>query len=49
MVSGGYEICQNDHLISYIMSNHWGVHLKLTKYYMLTVIEKLKIDLGWVP
>ena len=29
MVSDGYEIYQDDHLVSYIMSNHWVVHQKL--------------------
>ena len=23
-----YKIYQDDHLVSYIMSNYWGVHLK---------------------
>ena len=29
MVSDGYEIYQDDYLVSYIMFNHWSVHLKL--------------------
>ena len=29
MVSDGCEIYWDDHLVSYVMSNHWGVHLKL--------------------
>ena len=29
IVSDGYKIYLDDHLVSYIMSNHWGVQLKL--------------------
>lgn len=29
MVSYGYEIYQDGHLVNYRMSNHWVVHLKL--------------------
>ena len=29
MVSDEYEIYQDDDLVSYMMSSHWGVHLKL--------------------
>ena len=28
VVPDGQEIYWNDHLVSYVMSNHWGVHLK---------------------
>lgn len=45
MVSDGYEIYQNDHLVSYIISNHWGVHLKLMQYCISTVNWKIKNDL----
>ena len=29
VVSDGCEICWDEHLESYVMSNHWGIHLKL--------------------
>ena len=29
MVLDGYKIYQDEHLVSYIMHNHWGVHLKV--------------------
>ena len=41
MISDGYKIYQNDHVVSYIISNHWGIHLKLIL--MSTVTEKLKM------
>ena len=31
MVSNGYEVYWDDHLVSYIMSNHWGIYLKLSE------------------
>ena len=32
MVSDGCKIYQDDHLLSYVMSNHWGVYLTLITY-----------------
>ena len=32
MVSDGCEIYQDGHLVSYRMSNHWGLHSKLTEF-----------------
>lgn len=45
MVSDGWEIYWDDSLVSCIISNHWDVYLKLIKYCMSTVIEKLNNDL----
>ena len=42
MVPDEYEIYQDDHLVSYIMSNHWVVHVKLIKYHPSAVIQKIK-------
>ena len=45
MVSDGCEIYQAGHLVSYIMSNHWGMYLKLIYYCISPVIKKLKMIL----
>lgn len=31
-MSDEYEVYWGDHLVTYIMSNHWGIHQKLVLY-----------------
>ena len=40
MLSDGYEVYWDDHLVHYIRSNHWVVQVKLTEHCMSTVTEK---------
>lgn len=37
----GYQIYRGDHFLSYVMSNHCVVHLKVIEYCMPTVDETL--------